>query len=331
MTLLEVKNLSVTLKTARGPAMAVRDLSFALERGESLGIVGESGCGKSITALALMGLLPENSETTGSVLLEGENLLEKSETDMCDMRGNRIAMIFQEPMTSLNPVHRVGHQIMEPLLLHRKLSKAEATDEARALLERVGIPNPAERLNNYPHQLSGGQRQRVMIAMALSCDPDVLIADEPTTALDVTIQDQILELIQDLVSEQGMALILISHDLGVIAENVENVLVMYGGNKVETGPTANVFQNLAHPYTQGLFAAIPKLGQGRGSRLMTIPGTVPELVDLPAGCSFAGRCPIALDNCHTDIPPQQDLENLHSAACVNLQEALSKREAGLYR
>lgn len=331
MPLLEVKNLNVMLKTARGPAMAVRDISFSLERGESIGIVGESGCGKSMTALALMGLLPENSETGGEILLDNENLLEKSEADMCNIRGNRMAMIFQEPMTSLNPVHRIGHQIMEPLILHRKLSKADAMEEARSLLDRVGIPNPAERLNNYPHQLSGGQRQRVMIAMALSCDPDVLIADEPTTALDVTIQDQILELIQNLVSEQGMSMILISHDLGVIGENVENVLVMYGGNKVETGPTGKVFKNLAHPYTQGLFAAIPKLGQGRGKRLTTIPGTVPELVDLPAGCSFAGRCPIAKETCHLNIPTLQDLGDGHVVACLNLEQALAQRETGLYQ
>ncbi|HXE51129.1 MAG TPA: ABC transporter ATP-binding protein, partial [Ramlibacter sp.] len=220
MALLEVANLHVRLQTHRGPAYAVRDVSFTLERGETLGLVGESGCGKSITVMALMGLLPENAQVTGSIRFEGQELTTKSDAQMCEIRGNRIGMIFQEPMTALNPVHSIGRQVAEPLRLHRGLSTGAARKEAIALLDRVGIPDAARRIDAYPHQFSGGQRQRVTIAMALACGPDLLIADEPTTALDVTIQQQILELISDLVAERGMALMLISHDLGVIAQNV---------------------------------------------------------------------------------------------------------------
>ncbi|MCF8465823.1 MAG: ABC transporter ATP-binding protein [Sneathiella sp.] len=314
MTLLNVKNLNVILETSEGIARAVRDLNFSLEKGETLGIVGESGCGKSMTALALMGLLPEMGKTTGQIELNGENLLEKSEAEMCKIRGNNLAMIFQEPMTSLNPVHTVGRQIMEPLRLHMGLTKEEARAEAVRLLDRVGIPNPRERIGNYPHQLSGGQRQRVMIAMALSCAPDILIADEPTTALDVTIQDQILELIQALVHEEGMGLILISHDLGVVSENTDSIMVMYGGAAVETGRTDNIFDELVHPYTQGLFAAMPKLGRAREARLVTIPGTVPDLVNLPAGCTFTDRCPLATEICRNTPPPIESIDARHAAA-----------------
>ena len=222
---------------------------------------------------------------------------------MCEIRGDRIGMIFQEPMTALNPVHTIARQVGEPLRLHRGLSAAEARKEALALLERVGIPDAASRLDAYPHQFSGGQRQRIGIAMALACGPDLLIADEPTTALDVTIQKQILDLIQGLVAERGMALILISHDLGVIAQSVSKMLVMYGGSVVESGPTAAVFAERAHPYTQGLFAARPALGAPRGARLATIRGSVPELVDLPPGCPFAGRCSFTVDACQTTRPP----------------------------
>lgn len=330
MALLEVKDLNVDLSTAMGPARAVRNLSLSLEKGQTLGIVGESGCGKSMTALALMGLLPENARTTGEILLNAENLLLKPEKELCTIRGNRMAMIFQEPMTSLNPVHTVGRQIMEPLRLHRGLSKAEAKEQALQLMDRVGIPNPSERIANYPHQLSGGQRQRVMIAIALSCAPDVLIADEPTTALDVTIQDQILELIQNLVAEEGMALILISHDLGVIAENTEKVAVMYGGTVVESGSTDRIFDQLSHPYTQGLFAAMPKLGMDRKKRLTTIPGTVPDLINLPAGCTFTDRCPLASSVCQENIPSITKLGSSHTVACHNLKQAVEARSTGLY-
>ncbi len=328
VTLLTVENLSVTIDTMGGPARAVRDMSFSLERGATLGLVGESGCGKSMTALALMGLLPENARASGAVLLEGKNLLEYSEDAMCRVRGNRIAMVFQEPMTSLNPLHTVGHQIGEALSLHRKLGRGEAHKEALRLLDVVGIPEPAQRLGNYPHQLSGGQRQRVMIAMALSCGPDLLIADEPTTALDVTIQKQILDLIRNLVSDLGMAMILISHDLGVIAQNVDRVYVMYGGGTVESGPTAALFKGLSHPYTQGLFAAVPRLGQrakgkdgSKRQRLNTIPGVVPELADLPAGCTFADRCGLVSEEGRAGPPPLLRVDEEHLAACIHLDEA----------
>jgi len=331
MPLLEVNNLTVSLDISAGPARAVRGLNLSLEKGETLGIVGESGCGKSMTALALMGLLPENGTTSGKILLGGENLPDKSEAEMCQIRGNRIAMIFQEPMTSLNPVHTVGRQIMEPLRLHRGLSKAEAFTQAVRLLDRVGLPNPEERVHAYPHQLSGGQRQRVMIAIALSCSPDILIADEPTTALDVTIQDQILELIQSLVDEEGMALILISHDLGIIAENTQKVAVMYGGTVVESGTTDQIFAHLTHPYTQGLFAAMPKLGTGRNGRLVTIAGTVPDLINLPAGCTFTDRCPLASDICQNTAPAPSDMQDNHLVACHHLAEAIKGQSKGLYK
>jgi len=290
MPLLEVKDLSVELHTHRGAGRAVRDVSFSLEPGETLGLVGESGCGKSITAMALLGLLPEHARVTGSIVFEGQQLVGMPERRMCALRGDRIGMIFQEPMTALNPVHTVGDQVAEPLRLHRGLPAAAARREAIALLDRVGIPEAARRIDAYPHQFSGGQRQRITIAMALACGPDLLIADEPTTALDVTIQRQILDLIRELVAERRMALILISHDLGVIAQNVQRVLVMYGGAVVESGPTGSVFAHRAHPYTLGLFAARPGLHTRKGQRLATIPGTVPELVDLPRGCPFVGRC-----------------------------------------
>ena len=318
--LLEVDNLRVGLQTQRGPAQAVRGISFKLARGETLGIVGESGCGKSITAMSLMGLLPDNATVGGSIRLDGQELVGLSETSMCQIRGNRIGMIFQEPMTALNPVHTIARQVAEPLRLHRGASKAEARREALALLERVGIPDAASRLDAYPHQFSGGQRQRIGIAMALACGPDLLIADVPTTALDVTIQKQILDLLQELVAERGMALILISHDLGVIARSAARMLVMYGGSVVESGPTAAVFRDRAHPYTQGLFAARPALGAARGQRLATIAGSVPELVDLPPGCPFAGRCRHTVDACHTTVPEPKLLPRGHSVRCIRLAE-----------
>ncbi|HJN04185.1 MAG TPA: ABC transporter ATP-binding protein [Alphaproteobacteria bacterium] len=327
MPLLDVENLTVTLQTAHGPARAVRDLSFTLERGQTLGIVGESGCGKSMTALAVMGLLPENGIATGAVRLEGTNLLDLGERQMCDVRGNRLAMVFQEPMTSLNPLHTVGRQIGEALRLHRGLAPGRARSESLRLLEQVGIPEPARRLDTFPHQLSGGQRQRVMITMALSCNPDVLIADEPTTALDVTIQKQILELIAQLVEDLDMGLILISHDLGVIAETVNRVMVMYGGACVEEGDTAQVFRGIAHPYTQGLFSAVPQIDY-RPRRLMTIPGTVPDLIDLPTGCTFAGRCGLAIGPCRERLPEMQPAGTGHRVACIRADDARSQWDRG---
>jgi peptide/nickel transport system ATP-binding protein len=327
MPLLEVSNLTVTLQTHRGPARAVRDVSFSLERGQTLGLVGESGCGKSITVMSLMGLLPESAKVEGSIRFDGQELTTLNDTQMGRIRGNRIGMIFQEPMTALNPVHTIGRQVAEPLRLHRGLDAGEARKQAIALLDRVGIPDAARRIDAYPHQFSGGQRQRVTIAMALACGPDLLIADEPTTALDVTIQRQILDLIRELVAERGMGLMLISHDLGVIAQNVARMLVMYGGSVVESGTTASVFANPTHPYTLGLFGARPALNAPKGQRLVTIPGTVPELVDLPAGCPFAGRCTFTIPDCHVTVPPPVGLDAGHAARCIRLDAVeAAKRE-----
>jgi peptide/nickel transport system ATP-binding protein len=326
MALLAVDKLSVMLQTQRGPAYAVRDVSFTLERGETLGLVGESGCGKSMTAMAIMGLLPENAKVTGSIKLGGEELTTRSDKQMGAIRGDRIGMIFQEPMTALNPVHTVGRQVAEPLRLHRGLSASQARKKAIELLDRVGIPDAAHRVDSYPHQFSGGQRQRVTIAMALACEPQLLIADEPTTALDVTIQKQILELIRDLVAERGMALILISHDLGVIAQNVKRMLVMYGGSVVEDGPTTSVFANRMHPYTLGLFAARPNLRMAKAHRLATIPGTVPELVDLPPGCPFAGRCAFTIPECHVTVPLAYEVEPGHHARCIRLDAVAESKK-----
>lgn len=324
MPLLEVENLNVQLQTQRGPAMAVRSLGFSLERGETLGLIGESGCGKSITAMSLMGLLPDNAVVTGSILFDRQQLVGQPDATLRHLRGNRIGMIFQEPMTALNPVHSIGDQVAEPLRLHRGATREAARHQAIALLERVGIADAVRRFDAYPHQFSGGQRQRITIAMALACEPDLLIADEPTTALDVTIQGQILDLISDLVEERGMALILISHDLGVIAENVSRMLVMYGGTVVESGPTQAVFARMAHPYTRGLFGARPQLGATRGQRLSTIEGTVPELADLPAGCPFQARCALATQDCGAALPGPVDLGQSHRASCLHLD----RHEAG---
>ncbi len=318
MALLEVRNLGVQLQTQRGPAAAVRALSFSLERGETLGLVGESGCGKSITAMSLMGLLPENARVSGSIRFDQQELVGQADETLQQLRGNRIGMIFQEPMTALNPVHSIGHQVAEPLRLHRGASREAARRQAVALLDRVGIADAARRFDAYPHQFSGGQRQRITIAMALACGPDLLIADEPTTALDVTIQGQILDLISDLVAERGMALLLISHDLGVIAENVSRMLVMYGGTVVESGPTRLVFSHMAHPYTKGLFGARPQLGATRSQRLSTIEGTVPELVDLPGGCPFHERCERGAPDCAATLPAAVELGQNHRANCLHL-------------
>jgi peptide/nickel transport system ATP-binding protein len=247
-----------------------------------------------------------------------------SDADYCKLRGNRISMIFQEPMTALNPMHTIGHQVAEPLRRHTNCSAAEARKEAIALLDRVGLPDAAKRVDAYPHQFSGGQRQRVTIAMALARQPDVLIADEPTTALDVTIQGQILDLIADLVAERGMSMILISHDLGVIAENVQRMMVMYGGTVVESGATNAVFTRMGHPYTQGLFRARPRLGARKGTRLQTIAGTVPELADLPAGCTFADRCAIVEDRCRVALPLAVDVGAGHGVRCVRTDVSMAE-------
>ncbi len=319
MSLLEVTDLHVTLHTARGPADALRGVSFRLARGQTLGLIGESGCGKSITALALMGLLPEGAQVRGSMRFDGRELATLSEADYCKLRGDRIGMVFQEPMTALNPLHTVGRQIAESLRLHRGMGRSAARAEALRLLERVQLPEAAKRLDAYPHQLSGGQRQRVVIAIALACGPDLLIADEPTTALDVTIQREVLDLIQELVREDGMGLLLISHDLGVMADTVKQLMVMYAGTVVESGPTAAIFERLAHPYTRGLFAARPRLGLARGTRLATIAGRVPELADMPVGCPFADRCDQVLDACRAAKPPVVDIGPGHQARCLRVE------------
>jgi peptide/nickel transport system ATP-binding protein len=326
--LIEVDHLGISLATSRGRAQAVREVSFTLRRGETLGLVGESGCGKSITALALMGLLPDSAIVSGSIRLDGRELIGLSDPDYCRLRGNRISMISQEPMTALNPMHTIGRQVAEPLRRHNKLSGSEARKQAIALLDRVGLPDAARRVDAYPHQFAGGQRQRITIAMALACQPDVLIADEPTTALDVTIQRQILDLIAELVEERGMAMILISHDLGVIAENVARMMVMYGGTVVESGATDAVFSRMGHPYTQGLFRARPRLGARKGTRLRTIAGTVPDLADLPAGCTFADRCPLVISRCRAALPIAADVGDGHRVRCIRTDVSMAAAPFG---
>ncbi|MGQ0663776.1 MAG: ABC transporter ATP-binding protein [Pseudomonadota bacterium] len=314
MSLLEIERLSVTLATPAGPARVVRELFFALERGASLGIVGESGSGKSMTALALIGLLPPGAEVSGRAAFDGEDLLTLGEARLCALRGTRLAMVFQEPMTSLNPVQRIGDQVAEGLVLHRGLGRRAALAEALRLLDRVGILEARARLSAYPHELSGGQRQRVMIAIALACRPDLLIADEPTSALDVTVQAQILELLGGLIADFGMALILISHDLAVVGQMAERVLVMYAGQAVEEGPVASLFARRAHPYTQGLFGALPDRGARKGKRLAAIPGVVPTPFELPPGCSFHGRCPRGREVCRA-APAWVEVAGGHRARC----------------
>jgi peptide/nickel transport system ATP-binding protein len=321
--LLQLKDLRVQVRTAHGLMEAVRGVSFSLQRGETVGLMGESGCGKSLTALALMGLLPEGAQARGSLQWQGEECLTWSEENWCKLRGNRWAMIFQEPMTALNPLHTVGDQVAEPLRLHRGLSRKAALSEAADLLDRVGIAMVRQRLRDHPHQFSGGQRQRIMIAMALSCNPDLLIADEPTTALDVTVAQRILELMQSLVQERGMGLLLISHDLGVLARQVQQLKVMYAGQIVEQGPTAEVLNTPAHPYTRGLLASRPQWlrapqAAAQRMRLPTLPGQVPELHQLGQGCAFADRCSLVDDACRTSAPPSIRLSPARQAQCWRL-------------
>ncbi|MHA7066756.1 ABC transporter ATP-binding protein [Azospirillum argentinense] len=305
---LAVDGLSIGFQTRRGLLPAVRELSFSVRSGEMLAIVGESGCGKSLTALALLGLVPPPGRVTdGTVRLEGRDLLALDEAALRRVRGARISMIFQEPMTALNPVLTVGEQIMEAILEHEPVSRKAARERTLALLERVRIPDPERRFAEYPHRLSGGMRQRVMIAMALAGTPAVLVADEPTTALDVTIQAQILGLIDELRREQGTAVVFITHDLGVVSRYVDRVLVMYAGRKVEERDTRDLFSDPLHPYTRGLIAAQPRAGSGAAGavreRLAEIPGTVPALAAMPQGCAFAPRCPLADARCVQAVPP----------------------------
>jgi peptide/nickel transport system ATP-binding protein len=328
MALLEVERLQTHFGTPDGVVRAVEGVSFRINAGETLGIVGESGCGKSVTAMSILRLIQEPpGKIAGSIRFDGRDLLALSEPEMQTIRGNAISMIFQEPMTSLNPVLTVGHQIGETLRLHQGMNARQAEQRAIEMLILVGIPAPERRVREYPHQLSGGMRQRVMIAMALACNPKLLIADEPTTALDVTIQAQILDLMRDLKQRLGSAIMLITHDLGVVAEMAERVVVMYAGRKVEEATVNEIFARPLHPYTRGLLGAVPKLGSslhaGGRSRLAEIPGLVPSLRQPIIGCAFAGRCPMATDLCRQVAPAIEMKADAHLAACHHVDRRLA--------
>jgi oligopeptide/dipeptide ABC transporter ATP-binding protein len=316
---LEIRGLVTCFRTRRGTFAAVDGVDLELRAGETLGVVGESGCGKTVTALSILRLLPEPPAriAAGEIRFEGRDLLRLSEEEIRRVRGARIAMVFQEPMTSLNPVFTVGSQIDEALRLHTALDRAARRERTLSLLATVGIPEPARRMRDYPHQLSGGMRQRVMIAMALACEPAVLIADEPTTALDVTIQAQILALLDELKARFRMAVLLITHDLGVIAESAQRVAIFYAGRVVETGPVEAIFRAPRHPYTQGLLLAMPAAHAARGARLHVIPGSVPDPAALPTGCRFRGRCPREIARCATDDPKLVPVGPERAAACWN--------------
>jgi oligopeptide transport system ATP-binding protein len=315
--LLEVTDLKMYFYTRDGVVKAVDGVSYDLEPGQTLGVVGESGSGKSVTALTLMQLvpMPPGKVEGGEVLFRGKSMLTMKEDDVRKIRGNDIAMIFQDPMTSLNPVYRIGHQIAETLILHKGMSQKQAMARSVELMELVGVPNAKARLRDYPHQFSGGMRQRVMIAMALSCDPAILIADEPTTALDVTIQAQILELMEELQERTGTAIIMITHDLGVVADMADNILVMYAGRMVEFGTCDEVFYRPSHPYTWGLMDSIPRYDVDEKGTLCPIKGQPPSLVNVPPGCAFHPRCPHAKGICHVEEPEIRTIEGQHTAAC----------------
>ncbi len=327
-SILSVHNLKTYFHTDAGVARAVDDVSFDIRPGETLALVGESGCGKSMTALSILRLVPSppGEIVEGQIFFQGQDVLELSEKEMRRIRGNKISMIFQEPMTSLNPVFRIGSQIANTIRLHKGVSKEEARQQTIALLERVGIPSPGERVDAYPHQMSGGMRQRVMIAMALACDPVLLIADEPTTALDVTIQAQILDLLRSLQEEQHMAMLLITHDLGIVAENAEDVAIMYAGQIIEQAPMDRVFEDPKHPYTLGLFNSLPKLSVGR-QPLEPIPGVVPNSAHFPSGCRFHPRCRYAMDVCPKRVPLLEPVSEEHRVACW-LHDAAVMAEQG---
>ena len=319
-SILKINNLVTSFDTEHGVLRAVDGVSFEVKKGKTLGIVGESGCGKSVTSLSIMRLLPKPSGKieSGEISFDGLNIAKLSPEEMRSIRGKRISMIFQEPMTALNPVHRVGKQLQEVYRLHfPEMSADEILQASVHQLQKVGIPEPELRINEYPHQQSGGMRQRVMIAMALACGPEILIADEPTTALDVTIQAQILDLMQELQNESGMSIILITHDLGVIAETCDDVVVMYAGHIVESAPVHNLFNSPSHPYTKGLLQAIPRLTSPGKRQLNTIEGMVPDLKDLPKGCRFQNRCPFATEICSKSPPPAEYIEENHTVARFN--------------
>lgn len=318
--LLEVKDLETEFKVKRGTVKAVNGVSFEVDKGEILAVVGESGSGKSVTSLSVMGLIRDPGRVAGGeILFNGENLLKKSTKEMQAVRGDKISMIFQEPMTSLNPVYRVKDQIMETILTHTTMNKKEALKRAIEMLDLVGIPAPEQRVNDYPHQMSGGMRQRVMIAMALACDPELLIADEPTTALDVTIQAQILDLINRLREKLGMAVLLITHDLGVVAETADKVVVMYCGRVVEQATVEQLFTKPLHPYTQGLLDSIPKMDEDK-ERLYMIKGIVPDPIHLPKGCSFADRCDKCMEKCKEHMPKLARTEDGRKVRCFLISD-----------
>ncbi len=320
--LLSIRHLVTEFDTDEGRVRAVDDLSFDVQPGETIGIVGESGCGKSVTALSIMRLLPQpmGQIASGEVIFQGQNLAQLSLSEMEKIRGARIGMVFQEPMTALNPVHTIGRQLTEVLLLHQDITKDAAIRAGVEILDKVGIPSPDVRMTEYPHQLSGGMRQRVVIAIALACKPALLIADEPTTALDVTIQAQILELIRELQADLGMAVIMITHDLGVIAETCEDVVVMYAGKMAEAGSVYDIFDQPKHPYTKGLLASIPTLDTIPKSKLSVIDGMVPGLLDLPSGCRFENRCPYRQESCTATQPPIETINDQHKVSCLRWQE-----------
>lgn len=317
MALLQVEDLKTHFFTRDGLVRAVDGVTFSLDQGETLGVVGESGSGKSVTAMSIMRLIPDPPGRTvgGRIMFKGRDILEMDASEVREMRGNRIAMIFQDPMTSLNPVYRVGQQIGESLRIHKGLNKREALERAVELLDLVGIPNPRSRVRDYPHQFSGGMRQRAMIAMALACDPDILIADEPTTALDVTIQAQILELMMSLQERTGTAIIMITHDLGIVADMADRMLVLYAGRPVEYGTADQVFYRPLHPYTWGLLDSLPRQDISEKSVLHPIQGQPPSLIDVPTGCAFHPRCPHATERCKNEVPETRVIEDGHSAAC----------------
>jgi peptide/nickel transport system ATP-binding protein len=320
MTLLEVNNLNVRFPTEDGIVHAVRDVSFTVDRGQVLGIVGESGSGKSVTSMAVMGLLQKNADITGSVKYDGKNLLDLDVKQRTGYRGKHMAMIFQDPMTSLNPVYSIGWQMAEAVRTHNDITKRAAKIRAVELLDLVGIPQPARRVDSFPHEFSGGMRQRVMIAMAMANNPDLLIADEPTTALDVTVQAQILETLERIQDQSGIAIILITHDLGVVAGMADRMLVMYAGSVVEDGSVDDIFYRPRMPYTAGLLGAIPRISTD-GKRLNQIAGSTPSLINLRPGCAFSSRCPIASDQCFTETPPLRATEDpSHLAACRKWEE-----------
>jgi oligopeptide transport system ATP-binding protein len=327
--LLEVTDLKTHFHTRDGVVKAVDDVSFSLDEGKTLAIVGESGSGKSVTALSLMRLIPDppGKIAGGRIMFRDENVLEMSDEEVRALRGDRIAMIFQDPMTSLNPVFRVGYQIAEALRLHKGMDRKAAVARAVEMLELVGIPNAPSRARDYPHQFSGGMRQRGMIAMALACDPDILIADEPTTALDVTIQAQILELMIEMQQRTGAAIIMITHDLGVVADMANDVMVMYAGKQVEYGTTDDVFYRPLHPYTWGLLDSLPRHDISDKGELCPIKGQPPSLIDIPSGCAFHPRCPYAKDVCHTTVPPLIEIEPGHSSACHFSSDPGFRRDA----